>query len=159
LQEAEIFRLDGQFAKALESLRVINAAEIPVELDRRYRAVMLDSLAGVIRGDHTGSQREVDELAKFATSAEEKWTHRTLLVERFAARNEFAAAFELLLDSSSKLEDVPTVTGTDPDTELDPSVWTASRLAEFWEKLDAETRKRFDDRIAKEVKGSLDGGS
>ncbi|MGE3316658.1 MAG: PQQ-binding-like beta-propeller repeat protein, partial [Planctomycetaceae bacterium] len=157
IQEAEILRLDGKFADALNSLRAVHTADIPAGLFRRYRAAMLESLAGVIRGDHQGGQREVDELAKFASSSEEKWTYRTLLVDRYAARREFAGAFELLLDSASKLEDVPTVTGTDPDTELDPAVWTASRLAEFWEKLDAESRKRFDDRIVREVKSSLDG--
>lgn len=157
LHEAEIFRVDRKYAKALESLRAMKPDDVPELLVRRYRSAMLDSLAGVIRGDQSGAQREIDELAAFATTPDEKWTHRTLLVERFAANKEYASAFDLLLDAAGKLDDAQPLAGTDPDTMLDATVWVASRLAEFWAKMDAEARKRFDERISAQAKAALDG--
>ncbi|GAB4152573.1 MAG: hypothetical protein Tsb009_28580 [Planctomycetaceae bacterium] len=152
LKEVEMDLLKRDYPASLARLRQIQAENVPGELKSRYRQAMMETLVAVIRSDFSKHDREIEELARFTQSPEEKFAHRRLAAERFEARKNFLKAFESYysLVNETKVKFVKRADNRDHSVSLPQ--WLGGRFRDLYQQADKGTRQKLDEFIAAKVK-------
>jgi len=158
LREADIHRVERRFDEALASLRAIRPEDVNASLRPRYHSAMLECLSAVVRADFQKGERELEELAALVDAPDERRALERLRAERLEARQEFAAAFELLLGVAEAERDANVISGETAGLLVDSDVWLAGKLADLWERMPAEARARFEARLEKSAQAASSAG-
>ncbi|MEX1098181.1 MAG: PQQ-binding-like beta-propeller repeat protein [Planctomycetales bacterium] len=160
LKQAEIQRLERNYAAAIAALREVPAETVPAALRARYRAAMSDTLSALVRAAPAERGAELDELARFAESPEEKLQAERLRGLHLAARDEHEAAFELYARLADAGGERLVPRDDDSRVVLRADLWSAGRLADAWDHLGDAPRAAWDARIreqAEQLRGAPRG--
>lgn len=147
LREADIQLLNRDHAAALDLLRQIDRDNLDASLRPHYRDAVVTSLAAVIRSDHRTHQDELDELAAFVESDDEKWLYQQVEAEQFVAVEDYEAAFDVYWELAGEPTGRMVLRSDDTDVHVRLDRWAAGKLADLWPKLTDAVQSRMTERI------------
>ncbi|MEX2285889.1 MAG: PQQ-binding-like beta-propeller repeat protein, partial [Planctomycetaceae bacterium] len=148
MRQAEIHALNREHPQALAALHKIDAAKLPAEQSARYRSAMIEGLTAFIRSDLRAHDAEMEELAKLATTADEKNLARRLAARRLEERGALEEAFNLYWEIGLEHSDSEISRDDNSHIAVNASEWVAGKLADVWAAMPDAAHAKLSPKIA-----------
>lgn len=157
LRLAELYLRLQRPEDAVDAARKVETQE--PDLIRKRRDVLWEGLWALASGDLTAHEEEARELEQFAATPADRDALVRLHADRASAQGKFLAAWEayLKLTGTTGIADSEMIVEDNLSTRRD--VWIADRLAQAYEKLEDNDRKRAERDLIGQLLGSANSES
>lgn len=146
LRESDLQLLARDYKATLETLKKVDRSRVPAESNARYLSSMRTALEAAIRGDLAGGADEVETLTSIAETEDQRLEARRLAAQRFLARKEHLAAFDVLWELAQT--DASQFVVAD-ETRVRLDAWLAGQFANLWRDLSDVERSELDGRLTR----------
>ncbi|QDT98931.1 outer membrane protein assembly factor BamB family protein [Gimesia aquarii] len=144
-KESELLMMSHRYQDALAQLQQIDIQQLPAKLQNSFHHLIVNCLSSLIRSDFHKYDRLVDQLGQHVRSEKERIELKRLLIERFIARQQYAEAFDLILELANAPEETFFQTA---NTELRLDSWLASKALELWDQAGPSNREQITSKIS-----------